>query len=96
MTLELEWDRATTHPLDGETQRLEVPFPPDEITESVRTSLASALVGLEVVGGPIETAKLGHDHIRLELSADADIETVKPSLEELVERVSSSADGTGL
>ena len=83
MTLTLDWDRATFHPIDGRTQRLEVPLP-EELGEDARDSLASALVGLEVVGGPIENAKLTQSHIRLEITRDADVEAIKRRLQALV------------
>ncbi len=88
MTLTLDWDRARFHPIDDRTQRLEVPFS-DELREDARTSLASALVGLEVVGGPIEEAKLSHAHIRLEITRDADIEAIKQRLHALIASVVS-------
>ena len=91
MTLTLDWDRATFHLIDDRTQRLEVPFP-QKLTEDVRTSLASALVGLEVVGGPIEDAKLSRSHIRMEITRDADLEAIKQRLQALVGRVLSSTD----
>jgi len=72
VTLTLDWDRARFHPIDSRMQRVEVPFP-QELSENVRTSLASALVGLEVVGGPIEDAKLSRSHIRMEITRDADL-----------------------
>jgi hypothetical protein len=93
VTLTLDWDRATFHPLDGGTQRVEVPFP-EELREHDRTSLAAALVGLEVVGGPIEDAKLSRSHIRMEITRDADVEAIKQRLEALVARVLSPADET--
>jgi len=83
VTLTLDWDRATFHPIDGRTQRLEVPLP-EELGEHARDSLASALVGLEVVGGPIENAKLTQSHIRLEITRDADVEAIKQRLQALV------------
>jgi hypothetical protein len=83
VTLTLDWDRATFHPIDGRTQRLEVPLP-EELGEDARNSLASALVGLEVVGGPIENAKLTQSHIRLEITRDADVEAIKQRLQALV------------
>ena len=89
--LTLDWDRATFHPIDDRTQRLEVPFP-QKLSEHARTSLASALVGLEVVGGPIEDAKLSHSHIRMEITSDADMEAIKQRLQALVGRVLSSTD----
>ncbi len=91
MTLTLEWDRAKFHPIDDRTQRLEVPFP-EELPEDVRISLASALVGLEVVGGPIEDAKLSRSHIRLEITRDADLEAIKQRLQALVHDVLAATD----
>lgn len=93
MTLTLDWDRARFHPIDGRTQRLEVPFP-QELSEDARTSLASALVGLEVVGGPIEQAKLSRSHIRMEITRDADVEAIKQRLQALVDHVLSPIDET--
>lgn len=93
MTLTLDWDRATFHPIDDRTQRLEVPFP-QKLAEHARTSLASALVGLEVVGGPIEDAKLSRSHIRMEITRDADIEAIKQRLQELVDHVVAPTDAT--
>ncbi len=93
MTPTLDWDRATFHPIYGGTERLEVPFP-QELGEDARTSLASALVGLEVVGGPIEDAKLSRSHIRLEITRDADIEVIKQRLQALVDDVLSPTDET--
>jgi hypothetical protein len=93
VTLALDWDRATFHPIDGRTQRLEVPFP-QELSENARTSLASALVGLEVVGGPIEDAKLTRSHIRLEITRDADVDAIKQRLQALVDRARSPIDET--
>jgi hypothetical protein len=91
VTLTLEWDRATFHPIDGRTQRVEVPFP-QKLTEDARTSLDSALVGLVVVGGPIEDAKLSHSHIRMEITRDADVEAIKQRLQALVTDVLSPTD----
>ncbi len=93
MTLTLDWDRAKFHAIDGRTQRLEVPFA-QELSEDARTSLASALVGLEVVGGPIEEAKLSHSHVRLEITRDADMEAIKQRLQALVDRVVPPTDET--
>jgi hypothetical protein len=92
MTLTLEWDRAKFHPIDDRTQRLEVPFASEELTEEARSSLASELVGLEVVGGPIEDAKLSHSHVRLEITRDADLDAIKQRLQRLVDDVASSTD----
>ena len=91
MTLALDWDRATLHPIDERTQRLEVPLP-ENLGEDARVSLASAVVGLEVVGGPIEDAKLSRSHIRLEISRDADVAAIRQRLQALVDRVVSSTD----
>lgn len=91
--LTLDWDRATFHPIDGRTQRLEVPFP-QKLSEDAHTKLASALVGLEVVGGPIENATLHRSHIRMEITRDADVEAIKQRLQELVAHVLSATDET--
>ena len=93
MTLTLDWDRATFHPIDDRTQRLKVPFP-QGLSEDARSSLASALVGLEVVGGPIEDAKLSRSHIRMEITRDADVEAIKQRLQGLVDHVLSPTDET--
>ena len=93
MTLTLDWDRATLHPIYGGTQRLEVPLP-QTLGEDARTSLASALVTLEVVGGPIEDAKLSRSHIRVEITRDADMEVIKQRLQALVDNVLSPTDVT--
>jgi hypothetical protein len=87
VTLTLDWDRAKLHPIDDRTQRIDVPFPEDELEEDARISLASALVGLEVVGGPIEDAKLSHAHVRMEITRDADMEAIKGRLQALVDGV---------
>ena len=86
MTLTFEWDRAKLHPIDDRTQRVEVPLP-EGLSEDARTSLASAVVGLEVVGGPIEDAKLGGSHIRMEITRDADMEPIKQRLQALLDDV---------
>jgi len=86
MALTLEWDRAKLHRVDDQTQRLDVPFP-ESLQEGTRQSLAAALVTLEVVGGPIEDAKLSHDHVRLEITYDADMGEVRQRLQELVDSV---------
>jgi hypothetical protein len=91
--LTLDWDRARFHRIDGRTQRVEVPFP-ETLGEHARTSLASALVGLEVVGGPIEDAKLSRSHIRMEITSDADLEAIKQRLQTLVDDVLSPTDAT--
>lgn len=82
----LDWDRATFHPIDDRTQRLDVPLP-EGLGEGARTSLASAVVGLEVVGGPIEDAKLSRSHIRLEITRDADLEAIKQRVQALADNV---------
>ena len=89
----LDWDKATFHPIDDRTQRLEVPLPKN-LGEDARTSLAAAVVGLEVVGGPIEDAKLSRSHIRMEITRDADLEAIKQRLQALVDRVLSRTDQT--
>ncbi len=84
----LDWDRARLHPIDERTQRLDVPFP-EHLAEPTRQALAAAVVNLEVVGGPIEDAKLSHDHFRLEITLDADMQDVKQRLQEVVDGVAS-------
>lgn len=91
MTLALDWDRATLHPIDDRTQRLGIPLP-QNLSEDDRTSLASSVVGLEVVGGPIEDAKLTQSHIRMEITRDADVEAIKQRLQALVDQVLLPAD----
>lgn len=91
MTLKLDWDRATVHPIDGRTRRLDVPLP-QELGEGARESLASALVGLEVVGGPIENAKLSRSHIRMEITSDADLVAIRQRLQALVDDVAPPID----
>jgi hypothetical protein len=91
VTLTLDWDRATFHPIDDRTQTLEVPLP-QNLGEDARTSLASAVVGLEVIGGPIEDAKLSRSHIRMEITRDADVEAIKQRLQALVDHVLSPTD----
>jgi hypothetical protein len=93
VALTLDWDRAKFHPIDDRTQRVEVPFP-QELSEDVRISLASALVGLEVIGGPIEDAKLSRSHIRMEITSDADMGAIKQRLQALVDDVLSSTGET--
>jgi hypothetical protein len=93
VTLRLDWDRAAFHPIDDRTQRLDVPLL-EELGEEARISLASALVGLEVVGGPIETAKLSRSHIRMEITRDADVEAIKQRLQALVDDVVPPTDET--
>jgi hypothetical protein len=90
VSLTLEWNRAKLHPLDERTQRLDVPFP-EQLPEGTRSSLAGALVSLEVVGGPIEDAKLSHAHIRMEITRDADMGEIERRLQELVDGVLSRA-----
>ena len=63
-----------------------------ELECAVRISLASALVGLEIVGGPIEDAKLSRSHIRMEITRDADVEAIKQRLQALVDDVLSPED----
>jgi hypothetical protein len=94
VTLKLDWNRATFHPIDDRTQRLEVPFPQELLEENARSLLASALVGLEVIGGPIEDAKLSRSHIRMEVTRDADLEVIKQRLQALVDHVASPTDET--
>lgn len=84
MTQALDWDKATFHAIDDRTRRLDVPLP-EELGEDSRNSLAAALVGLEVVGGPIENAKLSRSHIRVEIARDADLATIKQRLQALVD-----------
>jgi len=91
VTLTLDWDRAKFHSIDGRTQRLEVPFP-QKLREDDRTSFASALVALEVVGGPVEDAKLSRSHIRLEITNDADLEAIKQEVQALVDRIFAPPD----
>ena len=91
MTPTLDWDRAKFHSIDGRTQRLEVPLA-EKLSEDAWTSLASALVGLEVVGGPIEDAKLSRSHVRMEITRDADVEAIKQRLQALVDHVVSVTD----
>lgn len=86
VTLTLDWDHAKFHRIDDRTQRLEVPFP-EQLPEEDRVSFAAALVGLEVVGGPIEDAKLSHAHIRMEITSDADLAAIKGRLQGLVDEV---------
>ena len=86
MSLTLDWERASYHPVDDRTRQLNVPFP-EQLEEGTRTRLATALVSIEMVGGPIEDAKLSHGHIRLEVTNDADIEDVKVKLQEVVDGV---------
>jgi hypothetical protein len=92
MSVTLDWDRASFHPVDDRTRQMNVPFP-EQLDEGTRSSLAAALVTLEVVGGPIEDAKLSHGHIRLEITHDADMEDVKRRLQEVVDGVAPRSDG---
>ena len=91
MALTLEWDRAKSHRVDERTHRLDVPFP-ESLQEGTRQRLAAALVSLEVVGGPIEDAKLSHDHVRMEITNDADMAEIEQRLQELVDGVVSPSD----
>lgn len=95
VTLTLDWDRATFHPIDDRTLRLEVPFP-QKPREDARTALASALVGLEEVGGPIENATLSGSHIRMEISRAADVEAIKQRVQALVDDLLSSTGETSI
>ncbi len=92
MSLTLDWDRAKFHPVDDRTRRLDVPFP-ESLEEGTRQSLATALVTIEVVGGPVEDAKLSHAHIRLEITDDADMEDIKRKLQGVVDGVVPRTDG---
>jgi hypothetical protein len=91
VTPTLDWSRAKFHPIDDRTQRLEVPLL-QELGEDAWDSLASALVGLEVVGGPIEDAKISRSHIRMEITLGADLEAIKRRLQTLVDDVLSPTD----
>ena len=51
-------------------------------------------MGLEVVGGPIEDAKLSRSHVRMEITNDADLEAIKQRLQTLVDRLLSPTDET--
>ena len=93
MSVTLDWGRARLHPIDERTQRLDVPFP-EQLAEPTRQALAAAVVNLEVVGGPIEGAKLGHDHFRMEITLDADMQEVERLLRELVDGVVSRTGET--
>lgn len=93
MPLKLDWDSAKFHPIDGRTQRLEVPFE-QKLGEDARVSLADALVGLEVVGGPIEDAKLSRSHIRMEITNDADMDAIRQRVQSLVDGVLSPPGGS--
>ena len=91
VTPTLDWDRAKFHAIDDRTRRLEVPLL-QELEEDAWTALAAAVVGLEVVGGPIEDAKLSRSHIRMEITRDADLEAIKQRLQALVDGVLSPTD----
>jgi hypothetical protein len=93
MALTLDWDRIKWHPVDDRTRQLNVPFP-EQLQEGIRTSLAARLVSIEVVGGPIEDAKLSHDHIRLEVTNDADLGDVKVKVQEVVDGVVGPSEAT--
>ncbi len=93
MSLTLDWNRASFHPVDDRTRQMNVPFP-EQLEEGTRTRLASALITIEVVGGPIEDAKLSHSHIRLEITQDADMDDVKRKLQEVVDGVVPRTDDT--
>jgi hypothetical protein len=82
----LEWGKATLHPFDERTQRLEVPLP-EHVGEDARRSFASALVGLEEVGGPIEVAKLTQSHIWMEITRDADVEAIERRVQALADDI---------
>ena len=64
--------------------------------EDARTALASALVGLEEVGGPIENATLSGSHIRMEISRAADVEAIKQRVQALVDDLLSSTGETSI
>ncbi|HTY96101.1 MAG TPA: hypothetical protein VMB91_03605, partial [Solirubrobacteraceae bacterium] len=64
----------------------------ESLQEGTRQRLAAALVSLEVVGGPIEDAKLSHDHVRMEITNDADMAEIEQRLQELVDGVVSPSD----
>jgi hypothetical protein len=91
--MRLEWDKATLRAFDERTQRLEVPFPKD-VGDDARSSFASALVGLEQVGGPIEVAKLSHSHIWMEITRDADVEAIERRVQALANDILAPADET--
>jgi hypothetical protein len=91
VTPTLDWDRAKFHAIDDRRRRLEVPLL-QELEEDAWTALAAAVVGLEVVGGPIEDAKLSRSHIRMEITRDADLEAIKQRLQALVDGVLSPTD----
>lgn len=91
VTMRLEWDKATLHPIDDRTQRLEVPFPKN-VGEAARRSFASALVGLEEIGGSIEVAKLSQSHIWMEIARDADTEAIERRVQALANDILAPAD----
>jgi hypothetical protein len=91
--MSLEWNKATLRPFDDRTQRLEVPFPKN-VGEAARSSFASALVGLEEVGGPIEVAKLSKSHIWMEITRDADIEAIERRVQALANDILTPGDDT--
>jgi hypothetical protein len=91
--MRLEWNKATLRPFDDRTQRLEVPFP-NNVGEDARSSFASALVGLEEVGGPIEVAKLSHSHIWMEITRDADMEAIERRVQALADDILGPVDET--
>jgi hypothetical protein len=92
VSLTLDWDRASFHPVDDRTRQMNVPFP-EHLEEHIRSSLAAKLVTIEVVGGPIEDAKLSHSHVRLEITHDADMAEVKRLLQGVVDTVVPPGDG---
>ncbi|MFI5043046.1 MAG: hypothetical protein ACHQNA_14580, partial [Acidimicrobiales bacterium] len=92
VSLTLDWDRASFHPVDDRTRQMNVPFP-EHLAEGLRSSVAAALVSIEVVGGPIEDAKLSHSHIRLEITNDADMQDVRQLLQGVIDSVVPRADG---
>ena len=49
-------------------------------------------MGLEVVGGAIDDAKLSQSHIRMEITRDADGEAIKQRLQALVDDVLPPTD----
>jgi hypothetical protein len=91
--MRLEWDKATLRPFDDRTQRLEVPFP-NNVGEDARSSFASALVGLEEVGGPIEVAKLSHSHIWMEITRDADMQAIERRVQALADDILAPGNET--
>jgi hypothetical protein len=91
--MRLEWDKATLRPFDDRTQRLEIPFP-NNVGEDARSSFASALVGLEEVGGPIEVAKLSHSHIWMEITRDADMQAIERRVQALADDILAPGNET--